>query len=159
MALLRWLTFLFGSQTMTLTVLHFSICFYLLMPVFILQWLSLHWEILIMLSQFPLTFCQTQNGMPCFIKLLMTILRLIDIDLLITWDIIHWSISLNSVLSAAACEFCEWVQGGVDVYIPHCKYQVKPHSFLWCSAACAAVIVNWNWNFFLFVPIEEILSN
>ena len=28
---------------------------------------SLRWEILIMLSQFPLTFCQTQNGMPCFI--------------------------------------------------------------------------------------------
>ena len=31
--------------------------------------------------------------------------------------------------SAAASEFCEWVQVGIDVYIPHCKYQVKPHSF------------------------------
>ena len=27
----------------------------------------LHWEILTILSQFPLTFCQTQNGMSCFI--------------------------------------------------------------------------------------------
>ena len=33
------------------------ISFFLLMLVFVLQWLSLHWEILIMLfSQFPLTF-------------------------------------------------------------------------------------------------------
>ena len=26
------------------------------------------------------------------------------------------------------CEFCEWVQVAIDVCIPHCKYQVKPHS-------------------------------
>ena len=30
--------------------------------------------------------------------------------------------------SVAASEFCEWVQVGIDVYIPHRKYQVKPHS-------------------------------
>ena len=30
--------------------------------------------------------------------------------------------------SAAASEFCEWVQVGIDVYIPHKKYQVEPHS-------------------------------
>ena len=29
---------------------------------------------------------------------------------------------------AAASEFYEWVQVGIDVYIPHRKYQVKPHS-------------------------------
>ena len=29
---------------------------------------------------------------------------------------------------AAATEFCEWVQVGIDVYIPHRKYKVKPHS-------------------------------
>ena len=29
--------------------------------------------------------------------------------------------------SAAASEFCEWVQVGIDVYIPRRKYQVKPH--------------------------------
>ena len=30
--------------------------------------------------------------------------------------------------SAAASEFCVWAQVGIDVYIPHRKYQVKPHS-------------------------------
>ena len=29
---------------------------------------------------------------------------------------------------AAAGEFCEWVQVGIDVYIPRRKYQIKPHS-------------------------------
>ena len=41
---------------------------FLLMIVFLLQRLFLHWEIFSMLlSQFPLTFCRTQNGIPCFI--------------------------------------------------------------------------------------------
>ena len=41
---------------------------FLLTLVFVLQWLSLHWEILIiLLSQFPLTFHQIHNGMPPFI--------------------------------------------------------------------------------------------
>ena len=29
--------------------------------------------------------------------------------------------------ASAASEFCEWLHVGIDVYIPHCKYQVKPH--------------------------------
>ena len=50
--------------------------------------------------------------------------------------------------SAAASEFFGWVQvGWVHVYIPHRKYQVKPHSSPWFSAACAAAIVHKN-NFF-----------
>ena len=40
--LLRWLTFLLGSQTVILTVLLFWIYFFFLMLVFVLQWLSLH---------------------------------------------------------------------------------------------------------------------
>ena len=68
MTLLRWLTFLLGSLTVILTVLLFWISFFLLMLVFVLQWLSLHCEVLIiLLSQFPLTFQQTQTGMLCFI--------------------------------------------------------------------------------------------
>ena len=59
MKLLKWLT---------LTVLLSWIYFFLLMLVFVLQWFSLHWEILIMLlSQFPLTFHQICNRMPNFI--------------------------------------------------------------------------------------------
>ena len=46
--------------------------------------------------------------------------------------------------SAAASEFCEWVQVGIDVYVPHRKCQVKPHSSSWFSAACAAAIVHRN---------------
>ena len=38
--------------------------------------------------------------------------------------------------SAAASKFCEWVQVGIDVYIRHRKYKVKPHSSPWFSTAC-----------------------
>ena len=46
--------------------------------------------------------------------------------------------------SATASEFCEWVQVGIDVYIPLRRYQVRPHSSSWFSAACAAAIVHRN---------------
>ena len=36
------------------------------------------------------------------------------------------------------------VQGGIDVYIPHHKYQVKPHSSPWFSATCGAAVVHRN---------------
>ena len=61
----------------------------------------------------------------------------------------HGRISLNSVASAAATEFCEWVQVGIDVYIPHRKYQVKPHSSPWFSAAFVGAIVHRNHFFCL----------
>ena len=68
MTSLRWLTFLLRSLTVTLTLLLFRIYLFLLMLEFAVQWLSLHWEILIiLLTQFPLTFQQNQKGMPCFI--------------------------------------------------------------------------------------------
>ena len=52
--------------------------------------------------------------------------------------------------SAAACEFGEWVQVGIDLHIPHRKYQVKPHSSPWFSAACAAAIVHRKHFFRLY---------
>ena len=58
-------------------------------------------------------------------------------------------ISLNSV-SATSSEFCEWVQVGIDVYIPRWKYQVKSHSSPWFLAACAATIVHRNHFFNLY---------
>ena len=61
------------------------------------------------------------------------------------WDGLHdhlrdvpWEDIFKLSASAAASEFCEWVQVGIDVYIPRCKYQVKPSlismvfSFLCC---------------------------
>ena len=62
---------------------------------------------------------------------------------------VQWKDIFKLGASAAASEFCEWVQVGIDVYIPHRKYQIKPHSFPWFSAACAAAIVHRNHFFHL----------
>ena len=59
-------------------------------------------------------------------------------------------IYLNFFDSAAASEFCEWVLVGIDVYIPHRKYRVKPHSCPWFSAACLAAIIHRNHVFRLY---------
>ena len=63
---------------------------------------------------------------------------------------VPWEDIFKLGASAAASEFCEWVQVGIDVYIPHRKYQVKPHSSLWFSAACVAAIVHRNHFFHLY---------
>ena len=57
---------------------------------------------------------------------------------------VPWDDIFKLGASAAASEFCECVQVGIDVYIPHRKYQVKPHSSPLFSAACAVAIVNRN---------------
>ena len=62
---------------------------------------------------------------------------------------VPWGDIFKLSASAAASEFFEWVQVGIDVYIPHRNYQVKPHSSTWFSAACAAAIVHRN-HFFRF---------
>ena len=73
------------------------------------------------------------------------------------WDGLHdhlrnvlWEDIFKLSASAAASDFCEWVQFGIDVYISHRKYQVKPHSSPWFSAACAAAIVHRNHFFCLY---------
>ena len=73
------------------------------------------------------------------------------------WDGLHdhlrdvpWEDIFKLSASAVASEFCEWVQVGIDVYIPHRKYQVKPRSSPWFSAACAAAIVHKNHFFCLY---------
>ena len=113
MTLLRWLTFLFGFQTLILKVLLFWIYLFFLTLVFVLQWLSLHWEILMLLSQFPLTFHRIHNEMPHFIM---------DYDYSCAdWDRLSghlrdvpWEDIFKLGTSAAASEFCEWVQFGID---------------------------------------------
>ena len=73
------------------------------------------------------------------------------------WDVlcdhlrdVPWKDIFKLSASAAASEFCKWVQVAIDVYIPHRKYQVKPHSSPWFSAACAAAIVHRNHFFRLY---------
>ena len=63
---------------------------------------------------------------------------------------VPWEDIFKLSASAAASEFCEWVQVGIDVYISHHKYQVKPHSSPWFSAASAAAIVHRNHFFCLY---------
>ena len=73
------------------------------------------------------------------------------------WDSLHdpfrdvpWGDIFKICASAAASKFCEWVQVEIDVYIPHHKHEVKPHSSPLFSAACAAAIVHRNHFFRLY---------
>ena len=63
---------------------------------------------------------------------------------------VPWEDIFKLSVFAAASEFCVWVQVGFDLYIPHRKYQVKPHSSPWFSATCAAAIVHRNHFFCLY---------
>ena len=72
---------------------------------------------------------------------------------------VPWENVFKLGASAAASEFCEWVQIEIDVYIPHRKYQVKPHSSPWFSASCAATIVHRNHFFRLYQKDESSDSN
>ena len=77
------------------------------------------------LSQFPMTFHQIHKRMQ---------FHSIAYDCSCAdWDSLHDHLRdvpckdiFKLSASAAASEFCEWVQVGIDVYIPHQKYQAKP---------------------------------
>ena len=63
---------------------------------------------------------------------------------------VPWEDIFDLSASAVASEFCEWVQVGINVCIPHCKYQVKLHSSPWFSAAWTAAIFHRNYFFRLY---------
>ena len=63
---------------------------------------------------------------------------------------VPWEDIIKLGASAAASDFCEWVQVGIDVYISHRKYQVKPQSSPWFSATYAVAIVHRNHFFCLY---------
>ena len=67
---------------------------------------------------------------------------------------VPWEDNFKLCAPAAAREFCEWIQVGIDVYIPHRKYQIKRHSCPWFSAACAAVVAHRN-HFFRFYQKDK----
>ena len=62
---------------------------------------------------------------------------------------VPWKDIVKLSVSAAASEFCEWVQVGFYVYIPDRKYQDNPYSSPWFSATFAAVIVHTINHFFV----------
>ena len=64
---------------------------------------------------------------------------------------VPWEDIFKLGTSAAAIEFCEWAQVGIDVYTPHTKYQVKHHLSPLFSAACAAALVHRNHFFHLLL--------
>ena len=63
---------------------------------------------------------------------------------------IPWENIFKLGASTAASEFYEWVRVGIDVYVPHRKYQVKPHSSPCFSVACAAATIHRNHFFRLY---------
>ena len=69
---------------------------------------SLHWETLIMLSQFPLTFRQTQNSMPQqdapFYRIAYDYFRAEFMVFVIIWEMFHGRISLE--ISLWSFEWC-----------------------------------------------------
>ena len=87
-------------------------------------------------SQWDLPFCCIAYDYSCT-----------DWDIL--WDHLRdvpWEDIFKLGASAVFSGFC--VQVGIGVHIPHRKYQVKPYSSLWFSAASAAVIVHRNKSLF-----------
>ena len=65
---------------------------------------------------------------------------------------VTWDDSFQLSASTAASEFWEWIQFGIDVYISHCKFQIKPPSSPLFLAAYAAAIAHIN--HLSFVPTE-----
>ena len=66
----------------------------------------------------------------------------------IPWEDI-FKLSASAAAAAAASQISEWVQVETDLYTPHHKYQVKPHSSPWFSTACVAAIAHRNHFFCL----------
>ena len=148
MTLLRWLTFLLGPQTDPNALLDLflssdaSICSTMAFPP-----LGNSDHLVVSVSiDFP---SNSQRDVP-FHRIAYDYSRA-------DWDglrdhlrDVSWEDIFKLGASAAANEFCEWVQVGTDVYIPYKKYQVKPHSSPWFSAACAAATLHINHFFHLY---------
>ena len=123
MTLLRWLSFLLGSLTVSQ---------------------SCPFGFISTVAFLPLTFQQTQKKDTLFHCIAYDYSRA-------NWDglrdnlrDIPWEDIFKLSASAAASEFCECIQVAIDVNIPLHKYQLKLHSTPWFSAACAAPIVHRN---------------
>ena len=78
----------------------------------------------------------------------MNIPRLIGSVFVIIWEIFHERISSKSLLLLLLVNFVSGFRLELMYQVPSFKYQVKPHSSPWFSAACADVIVHRN-HFFV----------
>ena len=60
---------------------------------------------------------------------------------------VPWGSVLSGNVNAAAQEVTEWIQIGMNTYIPTRTYQQKPHSQPWFTPECAAAICQRNFYF------------
>ena len=89
-----------------------------------------------------------------FLRIAYAYSRVIWTVLVTIWEMFHGRIFLNSVLLLLLTIL--WVgQVGANIYISNQKYQVKPHSSPWFSAACASAIVHKNHSFRLYQKDES----
>ena len=136
MTLLRWLTFLLRFLTVTVTVLLFWICFFLLTLVFVLQWLS-------SIKKFWSFYCLSFHWLSINSKRDAPFHHIAYDYSRADWDGHHdhlrdgqWEDIFKLSVSAAASEFCEWVQVRIDVCIPHRKYQISFNCMVFSSSCC-----------------------
>ena len=105
---------------------------FLLKLVYVQQWVSCHWKLLIMimlLSWFPLTFNQIHGEIFYFTAKLMTILVLTGMAILIIWEMFHGRICLSWVLLMLIM----WVGSGWNWYVypsPKVSTLTHLHGFL-----------------------------
>ena len=132
MNLPRCLTFLLVSLTVIHTVLLFWIYLFLLTLVFALIWLSLH------LRNSDHVVASVSIGFPANTKQGVPFLRIAYDYYRAYWDGLRdhsRDIQCEDIFklsaSAAASEFCDWVQVGTDVYISNRKYQDMSIVFSW----------------------------
>lgn len=60
---------------------------------------------------------------------------------------VPWASIFQKDPSLAASEFSNWIQAGIEAFIPHRKFQVKPHSPPWFTPSCASAIAHRNHYF------------
>ena len=116
MTLLRWLTFLLGSETVILTVLLFWIFF-------------LDASICSTMAFPPMgssDHVSVSINFPSYSQQDASLHRIAYDYSCADWDgvcdhlrDVPWKDIFKLSASAAASEFCEWVQVGIDVYTPH----------------------------------------
>ena len=66
------------------------------------------------------------------------------------WDHLRdvpWHDIFKHGATYAAKEITEWVEISIDCYIPHRKFQLKPHSSPWFTPSCATAIAHPNHYF------------
>ena len=63
---------------------------------------------------------------------------------------VPWQTIFGYNVNKAAKEISDWIQIGIDCFIPHRKFQVKPHSLPWFTPSCADAIAHRNHFFHQF---------